>query len=58
MNNSSEHKPDGVQLLKTLLALYADQEGVRITGEIQNGDKTVDFDTSDSPFKKHKKAEA
>ena len=46
------NKPDGIQLYKTLLALYAKQEGIVIKGEIVDGDEIVEFDTSQYPLKK------
>ena len=34
-----ENKPDGAKLLKTLINLLADQEGVKIEYEIEKGGK-------------------
>ena len=52
MSNHTENKPDPVKIMKTLISLYADQEGVTIKGEIEVGGKTYEIDTSENPFKK------
>lgn len=49
MENNT-NKPDGIQLYKTLLALYAEQEGITIKCQIKHGDEIVDFDTSEFSF--------
>ena len=46
MENNT-NKPDGVKMLKTLIALYAKQEGVVIKCQIKHGDEIIDFDTSE-----------
>ena len=52
MSDHTENKPDPVKIMKTLISLYADQEGVTIKGEIECKDQTVEFDTSEFPLKK------
>ena len=52
MSNHTENKPDPVKMMKTLIALYADQEGVIIKCDIEVGGKTCQIDTSENPFKK------
>lgn len=34
-------EPNGINLLKTLIDLYADQEGVKITYQIETKEKTA-----------------
>lgn len=46
MENNT-NKSDGVKMLKTLIALYAEQEGVVIKCQLQHEDEIIDFDTSE-----------
>ena len=41
--------PDGlgIKIYLTLLKLYAEQENVRITGTLEDGETKVEFDTND-----------
>ena len=39
--NKPMKEPDGKTLLETLINLYAEQEGVKITYEIEEGKKNV-----------------
>ena len=38
-------EPDGLKILKTLIELYADQEGVEIKYEFEKGEKADETDT-------------
>ena len=59
MSDHTENKPDPVKIMKTLISLYADQEGVIIKCDIEVGGKTYQIDTSENQLmKKFKKAES
>ena len=47
-----EKQPDGFKILKTLIELYADQEGIEIKYEIEKGGDNDETDTGKLLFAK------